>query len=592
MFSRLISNCAFYRSTRPSRIWRAVSLTKRHISSTTHTDETISIPVGGDGSVILNISRPTRPAKNNNVLVYLPPGPFPRSSRRDTEVLNARALRDVFPDTTIVDLRYRVSLRNGQINTRPYKHTRSIDADPQEFTWTASIATEDHRFPTPIHDVFTAWTYITESLKLYNHDIVDGKKIYYRPRIYLLGSHIGGSLALTLALTDPNAIRAVAVIDAVGDWTGLDEIAATTVTADGEEEGGKRDNKRGRKKEKKKISERERLALAAREFLRLRGHLFRSHSGYFDAFASPVLFLRAPGRDTPVERGGIGLAGAIVEESAVVMRYGEEVDEVGIVVDDKAGHAGQAFGPYDDDWHVGGYDAVHCGLGKDGKVELIEGLDLRRDNGADGTESRSDSSILGELDSSSARETSSTGPTATQQNLVDAPGTPPGSASSLPSSSPPTAAAATADPPSSPRRRKVLRRWPPTAQPEDVMLPYINLFTTTNSQSPSSSTSETSILADHTQAHDTSKVDTVDTTPLTTLQSQELQDLLRKACFWGREKSLAEERVVLTRLGELREATGVGDGEGRGEVEVGREGRELEREKVVRWLQMRFDGDE
>ena len=85
------------------------------------------------------------------------------------------------------------------------------------------------------------------------------------------------------------------------------------------------------------------------------------------------------------------------------------------------------------------------------------------------------------------------------------------------------------------KRRKVLRRWPPLSRPEDVMLPYFNVFV------PHSSLSEAKALERIDSGSTAAPLDA-----LLRLQGIELVDLLRRACFYGREKGFGEEKVVLT----------------------------------------------
>lgn len=530
MFGRLALRCAYRGSAKPSVAWQSITVFKRGTSSRSHQDETVAIPVGGNGAVNLKISRTTQPTKNNNVLVYLSAGPLLESSSQDLAVTNTTTLRDAFPHTTIVDLQYRISLRDTGVHHGRSKHNNTAP---------------DHRFPTPIHDVFAAWDYITDELELYHHDVIDGKKIYYKPRICLLGSHIGGALALTLALTNPNAISAVAVVDGLVDWTGLDELAGEDGTRESLKE--KRKNKTS-----KKENEREALRRAAHELMRLRGRLFRTHSGYFDAFASPLLFLRAPGRDTPVE--------PMVDVQGVVMRYGDERKELAIVDT----RPEEAFGPYDDDWHSREHEEVHHTDvdGHDGALaETMETPILEGDT----TGKLKDVDTDVESGTAATSDTSSLTSTSAETDSTD---------TSLSSFDP----TSSSEPSTPPRRRKVLRRWPPTAQPEDVLLPHINIFTTKSSSEPASQPPSGPFEATSSNLHDTSSIDI---SPVINLQASEIRDLLRKACFWGRERSFAEERVTLTRLGVSETGT-----EGGSDAELVQE---RDREQVFEWLRRRFE---
>ena len=107
-----------------------------------------------------------------------------------------------------------------------------------------------------------------------------------------------------LALTSPNLIHSLQVTEPLVDWVGLDERMA------------------------KAKNPCEQKALA--HLLTLRYRLFPSPSAYFDPFASPMLFLRAPGRDTPATKSS---SSAETDEH----RYPETNTDA------------DAFGPYDDD---------------------------------------------------------------------------------------------------------------------------------------------------------------------------------------------------------------------------------------------------
>jgi hypothetical protein len=137
-----------------------------------------------------------------------------------------------------------------------------------------------HAFPVPIFDSLKAFDYITSPSSPHN----DG----HTPRLGLYGSHIGGLLATTVALTEPTAIHSLAVSEPLVDWVSLDENQEENST------------KSATTRRKAKASTLVSLPDPAR-LLSIRSRLFRTSETYFDAFASPILFLRAPGRDCPSE---------------------------------------------------------------------------------------------------------------------------------------------------------------------------------------------------------------------------------------------------------------------------------------------------
>lgn len=181
---------------------------------------------------------------------------------------------------------------------------------------------------------------------------------------------------------------------------------------------------------------------AARELITLRSQLFMTPSAYFDPFASPLLFLRAPGRDTPTTLGTV---------------------------------AGDAF---------------------------MNDLDFE-DEGYGSTGSHHDHSHQNRL---SPAPTTSSGAGFSEQSFQ-------GSEDERPRSP--------SQPERPPRRRKVLQRWPPNGRPDDVMLPYVNIFL----RSPSPSKADAGHAA------------------IMQAQGNELCELMRRACFIGREESLAIEHV-------------------------------------------------
>ena len=160
------------------------------------------------------------------------------------------------------------------------------------------LSSPKHLYPIPIHDTATAFNYIADPNSVHNAGRV--------PRISLYGSHIGGSLALMLALTSPNLIDSLAVLEPVVDWAGIDE-------------------RKPRSKHGPTVD-------ATAHLLTIRSQLFPNPSTYFDPFASPILFLRAPGRDTPASHSSL---------------VTENEDDLYPATDSDADT--DAFGPYDDD---------------------------------------------------------------------------------------------------------------------------------------------------------------------------------------------------------------------------------------------------
>lgn len=379
---------------------------------------TIPIQVGSSGTFDVTITNATDNA--TSLIVHLPSHFNSQSAQSYASLFTSRRLACEFPESTIVGVNYRLDYQ--------------------------------HRFPIPIHDVFTAWDYIRKSFS--------GLPVHF------LGTHIGGSLALSLALTAPNEISSVALLNPITDWTGLDEIAAKT----GKSKSLKRERgdivstesaiEKRTIGDETKATKRELEAKAAKHLMSIRKTLFHKPSAYFDEFASPMLFLRAAGRDTPMNNLDAEREYSI---NGVKMRYGDEDAEVAYIDagDDNIDHT---YGPYDDEWH-------------ESETRMVREEYYMKYRG------------LVEVDDFVA-----------------------------------------------PKKRKVLKRWPSTGQPETVDLPRINIFTSGTDR-----------------AEDT---DEPDLAPILRLQAKEMVEVMRRACFWGREKSLAEDTVTLIDLKDAQHEEG------------------------------------
>jgi hypothetical protein len=344
------------------------------------------------------------------ILIYLPSpiNLFCGQTQSKPHDVNDASLSSQLPSTTIITLNYR------------------LEALPSPLA-----------YPIAIHDTATAFNYITSTV------ITPGRP---KPKICLYGSQIGGALATMLALTQPNDIHALAISEALVDWVGLDEYTAKQ-TATGIQ-----------KSKKAPIPQGE--VQAAEHLISLRSKLFRTPSSYFDPFASPTLFLRAPGRDTPAS-------------------HGEEINS-----DGADPLSPEAFGPDNDDLH----------------------------------------STL----STSQRQ-------------------------------PPTPSSSSDPDPAHPKRRKVLRHWPSFAShPESVLLPHTRIYVRSASPAKSSALSG-SDLAIHS---------------ILRAQGIELAELMRRACFFGRERGFAERRVG------VMEVSGSGSGSGT-----------LGLEEAATWLGETLDDD-
>jgi hypothetical protein len=530
--------------------------------------QSIEVPIGGNGSIDLDITPAARGGiKNSKVVISLPPGLLSArndgASRTSDSVLIAN-----HPSTTLINLNYRLS--------NPFRKGPN----------------EKFGYPQPIHDCSIAFSHILTDIipNLFpHHHPREAWGPPGRPRIGLMGTHLGASLATMLALTNPNDIDAVAIADPMVDWVMLDEVISNSrqVTSSPS-------NLKGKRNGTPAITADEDIVSAARHLTNMRTKLFKTPSAYFDGFASPTLFLRAPGRDTPrthaealglldaegdavqdvhVDNGGWEAIGGADSYSPTLLTspvIATETDQDTIT----EAIGTDSFGPYDDD---------------------IPPAPPR--SGSPAPASTPSSTIK------KATATSLTPPSSAPSDSDTAPSSPsPTSAVTVPTSSPSStleASMASTTPPSSDispsplapssgidvesqktptKRRKVLRRWPPNG-PAETLLPYFNVYITPTPQSSQSG----SVSGIERGIHG-----------ITSLQARELVDLLRRACFYGREKGVSEERVNLIDMGK-------GDGdELKEEIEAkdrnqmtGEEGKEIERERelmrrMVDWLEERL----
>ncbi|KAK2735008.1 hypothetical protein FQN57_001384 [Myotisia sp. PD_48] len=273
-----------------SRHWRSFS---KATTSALHED-TVRVPIGNNGHITLRILKPAEQSDTSNVIFYLPPGPIFEAPRQKHDASSANH-------------------ENGRLEPRPVP-IRS----PQEILATTTGSTvvtvkyrlgrervggrqKTHKYPVPVHDTLAGFDWVQENIKYDN--------------FFVYGQHIGGSLALMLALTESRSITAVATEHPVCDWVGLDDYCITdidnpTEKEETEPEANKELNeasnepegddelharKRGRKKKGPTPAPADLVPL-----LEARKKIFRTPQNYFDPFASPALFLRTPGKYCPL----------------------------------------------------------------------------------------------------------------------------------------------------------------------------------------------------------------------------------------------------------------------------------------------------
>ncbi|KAL3476214.1 hypothetical protein BJX99DRAFT_228406 [Aspergillus californicus] len=282
-------NISVFRST---RIWtpRIAHRPRGHYPecarfASTRVNGVYDVRVGSYGHVSLSVVAPSvAESEPGNVIIRLPQGPIFRDastvdgsdgllrnyssdrnsiSQSKSDTASAQTLADV-TSSTVVTINYRLGLS-------PCDEDNKISSPPKMNDGEASISQSQpekkmsssyNYYPTPVHDTLTAFDWVLENLQ--------------PARLGVMGKHIGGSLALMLALTEPGSVHAVAAIEPICDWTSLDEYCTLA------------------SKRKAQCAPRDLQAL-----LRARGEFFTSAQKYFDPFASPILFLRSAGKDVP-----------------------------------------------------------------------------------------------------------------------------------------------------------------------------------------------------------------------------------------------------------------------------------------------------
>lgn len=426
--------------------------------------------------MILTIDSVTQPKPANvasaNAIIRLPQGPLFQSLRAETEndssvsALNnesenvsshhtaddtvaARVLADV-TSSTVVTIDYRLGEIPYDEDQVPLQLRVGSDSQPKNLYY---------RYPTPVHDTLAGFDWVMQNLQ--------------PKRLGLFGTHIGGSLALMLALSEPRSVHAMAALDPVCDWTSLDEYCTAS----------------------RATPRRRRVPKDLVPLLEARKRLFATQERYFDSFASPILFLRSAGKYVPKVFPKY-LTGP---EHPIPVRVSNEPDE----------EPGDLWDAYIPDDHL--YDELGV-------------LNIQH-------------------------------PNHDNNHLV--------------------------------RRRKALSRWPPygldygssgppgrySRQPIErleVSLPWVRLFTHkhskqgTNESMVSVSQSEP---ADHPE-HKLPKHRRNQNTTVLSNQAADMVDVMRRACFWGRESGYGKDRVTLSSISipEQSEKSSIGLGPDSNEI--------------------------
>ncbi|GKZ29039.1 hypothetical protein AbraIFM66950_002560 [Aspergillus brasiliensis] len=439
----------------------------RHVSSSHSNSHSVNIPVGNNGSIALKITYPNTNSltkqPNERVIINLPAGPIfsllspSQSAGGEAIPQTADGHNERIPEAerisqiasassaTIVTINYRLEIP-------PFS--------PNELT----LNQNPYKYPTPIHDTLAGFDWVQQTLQ--------------PQRLGILGTHIGGSLALMLALTEAQSIQAVAAIDPICDWTSLDEHCIQqppSTDADGNAVPCSSSGKRGPRGGKTAPHDLVPLLQARKAF-------FSTPERYFDAFASPLLFLRSPGKNVPRSFPEY-LTGP--EYPIPVLKARDSVSAEDDLID------------YFWDVHIE------------------------------------------EGDSTSEAES-------TSSETKRAP----------------------------PRRRKALSRWPPfgldygTSGPAwhssshgikrlEMELPWVRIFTQADDPVPDLESQNGG--SGKGQHKSLSAKNRNKTFSVLSQQANDMVDVMRRACFWGREKGYSESRVTLTPYSRDRQVGCAGD---------------------------------
>lgn len=256
--------------------------------------------------------RPTLPPESArpNVILYLPPGPlFPHSDSTDKRIDDGGRVsigkpppehdvplspQHVLASTTLSTV-VTVNYRLGKVDTPEQPRFATTEAPQGAVVSKGQKPPEFYKYPTPIHDTLAGFDWILQNLE--------------PERLCVFGTHIGGSLSLMLALTEPKTVHAVAAREPICDWTELDEYCLIEEEAEEAVAAGGGDDEvteeaqvqlqQVRGTSRTNTAQRRAAPPDLVRLLEAREEFFHTPERYFDAFASPILFLRSAGKGVP-----------------------------------------------------------------------------------------------------------------------------------------------------------------------------------------------------------------------------------------------------------------------------------------------------
>lgn len=210
-----------------------------------------------------------------SIIFYLPPGPLLPAT---LPPVDAGAALSSVTSATVVQINYRCS--------------------------------QEHQYPTPIHDVLTGYDWVLEHLIPSRSFHRPGRSSNHRIKLAVCGELVGGSLATMLALTECRLqgpyIAAAAVNEPIIDWVFPEDDEVEHETSVGRLSSYIHELQVGRKSKAKSKPRQTSFStfgdgsiLNVSALLKARRDLFRRPEDYFDTFASPIFNFRTPGVAVP-----------------------------------------------------------------------------------------------------------------------------------------------------------------------------------------------------------------------------------------------------------------------------------------------------
>ncbi|KAI1644148.1 uncharacterized protein F4817DRAFT_347358, partial [Daldinia loculata] len=277
----------------------------RRYSAVTNNVERVNIRVGSSGDMTIDLHNIAKLSSQSPLLVYLPPFSTPYTK---TPVWLPRFM--LGKPTAVINYRWDGSYPFQTKKAAALASTKK--SDEEGFSPVLS-------WPAPIHDTSMAYNWIVRNL---------GPSGFNRRNIYLYGSYLGASLAMSLALTEAHpyqrtAVRGCIALNGIYNWTRFlpdHPINKPPEPGSTSEKGSSRPNDP--------------------LFLKLKQHveaLFVSPSGLFDPFASASLFFYTPELLVPPDfttsalspdaslLANVSLPNAVTGEPTLILRHPEKI---------------------------------------------------------------------------------------------------------------------------------------------------------------------------------------------------------------------------------------------------------------------------